>query len=370
MSDGFENDEENWLFRPVWETGDELDPPGHPRPRKASAEPDYHHPLLTPLARAQDAVARLEAKAEMASDIIVEGLRARLSYLEAAGWLGYAHVWIHPRDLALRENGCVLSYGPAARTGQLAAVLPATMAQHADLDHVVEAGAIGLDTAANRALNLARMWRRLGELRTWRPLADTEAVLKTLKSLGYGRIEDGVIEDWLAGVYGREQRPDLIRTGRAVIDWMCQPGVRDKDPEGVFLGVCLWRDKNRNAPLPLPFWSAPEQYHHRLGLKTGLDWMGQFLECVTAASQAGLRELARLLEAEKKRMDLQKTARSRLPDALDAVMRVPIVTTETLAKALQVTPRAALGLLQQLTAVGAVREATGRSSWRAYVLAD
>ena len=83
-----------------------IDPPGHPRPRKASAEPDYHHPLLTPLARAQDAVARLEAKAEMASDIIVEGLRARLSYLEAAGWLSYAHIWIHPRDLALRDNGC------------------------------------------------------------------------------------------------------------------------------------------------------------------------------------------------------------------------------------------------------------------------
>ena len=264
---------------------------------------------------------------------------------------------------------CVTSYGPAARTGQLAAVLPATMAQHADLDHVVETGAIGLDTAANRALNLARMWRRLGELRTWRPLADAEAVHKTLKSLGYGRVEDGVIEDWLAGVYGREQGPDLIRTGRAVIDWMCQPGVRDKDPEGVFLGVCLWCDKNRNAPIPLPFWSAPEQYHHRLGLKTGLDWMGQFLECVTAAAQTGLRELARLLEAEKKRMDLQKTARSRLPDALDAVMRAPVVTADFLAKSIQVTPRAALGLLNQLATAGLVREATGRASWRAFALA-
>jgi hypothetical protein len=106
MSDGPEDDEENW-FRPVWEIEDEaaLDPPGPPRPRKQPAVPNYGHPLLTPLARAQDAVARLEAKAEMASPVVVEGLCARLSYFEAAGWLGYAHMWIHPLDLALREYG-------------------------------------------------------------------------------------------------------------------------------------------------------------------------------------------------------------------------------------------------------------------------
>ena len=94
MSDIPEDEEENW-FRPVWETEDELDPPGQPRPRKQPLEPDYHHPLLTPLARAQDALARLEAKAEMASATVAEGLRARLSYLEAAGWLGHAHIWIN-----------------------------------------------------------------------------------------------------------------------------------------------------------------------------------------------------------------------------------------------------------------------------------
>jgi len=75
---------------------------------------------------------------------------------------------IHPKDLVLRDYGWVTSYGPAARTNQLAAVLPATVEQNADLDHVMETGAIGLDTAASQALNLARMWRRLGELHTWR----------------------------------------------------------------------------------------------------------------------------------------------------------------------------------------------------------
>jgi predicted alpha-1,6-mannanase (GH76 family) len=96
--------------------------------------------------------------------------------------------------------------------------------------------------------------------------------------------------------------------------------------------------------------------------------MAQFLECVTAAALTGLRELARLLEAEKKRVDIRVTARSRLPNAFDVVLRAPLVTAESLAKALHVTPRAALGLLQQLIAAGFVREVTGRASWRAFAL--
>jgi hypothetical protein len=49
--------------------------------------PDYAHPLLAPLAKAQDAVARLEACAEAAPPDIAEGLGARLAYREGAGWL-------------------------------------------------------------------------------------------------------------------------------------------------------------------------------------------------------------------------------------------------------------------------------------------
>jgi hypothetical protein len=45
MPDTRENDDEN-PFRPVWETDDELDPPGRPRAQKRAAEPDYDHPLL------------------------------------------------------------------------------------------------------------------------------------------------------------------------------------------------------------------------------------------------------------------------------------------------------------------------------------
>jgi len=368
MAGNPEDDAGFWL-RPVWETGDEteLEPPGPPRARKAASAPDYDHPLLTPLARAQDAVARLEAKTEAASAVVAEGLRTRLSYLEAAGWLRHAHLWIHPWDLALRDHGATTSYGAAAFGDRLAAVLPATMAQQSGLDEVAPSGTRGLDIAANRALALARMWRRLAELRTWRPLADAGAVQKTLQSLGCRSLEQGVIEDWLGGIYLRERGPDLIRAGRAVLDWRSQPGVEDRDPDGSFLGACLWHEKNRPAPIPLPFWAAPDPHHHRLGLKIGVGWIAEFLECVAAAAIVGLRELVRLQEAEQKGRLLGSTKRSRLPDAVDAVLRAHIVTTGTMAKALDVTPQAACGLLRQLAAAAIVREATGRGSWRAFV---
>jgi HTH DNA binding domain len=359
-----EEQEESW-FQPVWETEDEtaLDPPGRPRPRRQPAEPDYSHPLLTPLARAQDAMARLEARAEMASEAVAEGLRARLSYREAAGWLRCAHVWIHPRDLALRDNVVTGSYAAAMAVDRLSEALPATTAQGSDLE------APPSDIRVNNALQLARLWRRIAELRSWRPLANADNLCETLRVLGCGTLDKPEIVDWLGLIQALDRGPVLIRAGRAACDWLNRFGVAPDNPAGFFVAACLWRDETAQRPIPLPFWSAPELYHHRLGLRIGVDWMAQFLECVTAAALTGLRELARLLEAEKKRADIGITARSRLPDAIDAVLRAPVVTADSLAKSLHVTPRAALGLLQQLVAAGVIREATGRASWRAFALA-
>src|SRR5580698_1128816 len=73
--------------------------------------------LLLPLARAQGGLGRLEATAAAASDPVREGLRARLAFREAAGWLAHQGHWIHPIDLALRDAGLTGSYA-AAQVGQ------------------------------------------------------------------------------------------------------------------------------------------------------------------------------------------------------------------------------------------------------------
>src|ERR1051325_9223454 len=64
---GDPEDEDDYWFKPVWETEDALEPPGTPRARKPAPEPDLHHPLLEPLARVQGAMARLEIGVELAS---------------------------------------------------------------------------------------------------------------------------------------------------------------------------------------------------------------------------------------------------------------------------------------------------------------
>jgi len=363
-----EEDEESW-WRPAWETDDEaaLEPPGVPHRRQsAAAEPDYDHPLLVPLARAQDAVARLEARVEAASPVVAEGLRARMAYREASGWLAHAHIWIHPQDLTLRDAGLTGSYGAAARAGRLESELPATAAQGSGFD------ATPSDVAVDLALRLARLWRRLAEFRTWAPLADATAMRETLQSLGYrGAFPDAEAEadEWLASVHIREQGPALIRAGRAARDWMNRPGAEPLSPDGIFLAACLWREKGFGRAVSLPFWAASEQHHHRLALRTSVAWMAGFLDCVALAAKTAGDELARLQAAEEKGLGLVRTARSRLPAARDTVLRTPIVTARGLAKSLDVTPQAALGLLGQLIEAGIIREATGRASWRAFVAA-
>lgn len=361
-----DKEDENW-FRPVWEIEDEadLEPPGPPRARKPPPAPDYDHPLLTPLARAQEAVARLEAKMEAASEAVAEGLRARMSYLEAAGWLRHAYVGIHPRDLALRDSGLTTSIGPAARADRMGSVLPATVVNEPGLEFEPSV-IVRIDIEVNQALRLARQWRRLAELRTLRPLANVGALRETLQSLGCRMPEDAEVADWLASVHLLERGPVLIRAGRAARDWMNLPGVKERNPGALFLAACLWGAKGR--VIALPFWSAPEQRHHRLSLQFGVAWMAEFLESVTAGAQVGLRELERLRKVEEQGRLLGATARSRLPDALNALLRNPVVTVGSLAKSLGVTPRAALGLLRQLMADGIVCEATERKSWRAFVL--
>jgi hypothetical protein len=366
MSGDPKKDEESW-FTPVWEIEAERDPPGPFRARKPAQEPDEDHPLLTPLALAQDAVARLEAKVEMTSDAVAEGLCARMSYLEAAGWLRHAHFSVHPWDLALRDAGLTASYGAALRVHRLETALPATLGQESSLD-VAPSVAVRLDINANQALRLARLWRQLAEFRSWRPVADLACVCKTLQSLGCRTPKDPEITDWLGSVDALKEKPALICAGRAARNWMNLAGVEPADPAGFFLASCLWREKNARRLIALPFWSAPEMHHLRLTRHFGLQWMADYLDTVAAAAIVGLHELERLRQAEQKGRLLGITARSRLPDAMNCVLRAPIVTVNSVARTLDVTPQAALGLLRQLMTAGIVRERTGRASWRAFAL--
>jgi hypothetical protein len=363
MSGKAEPQEDDGLFRPPWETDEDadLEPPSPARIRKVASEPNYSHPLLQPLAEAQELLTRLETRAEAASEAVAEGLRVRLSYREAAGWLAQAHVWIHPHDLALRDRGMTRSYGAAFRAGRLSSEIPATTALSGEFEEAPS------DILVGQALHLARLWRRLGELATWRPLADGVAVRDTLQSLGCSSIDAGEIDDWM-GFIGGLQGPLLLRSGRAARDWLNRPAHKKRSPAGMFLAACLWRGNGRARPVPLPFWSAPELYLNRLERRTGLQWMADFFACVAAASRTGLDELDRLQRAERRSQSLGGTARSHLKNAAEAVLRTAVITAAQLADSLGVSTQAARLLTAQLMEAEIIREATGRMAWRAYML--
>jgi DNA-binding MarR family transcriptional regulator len=91
---------------------------------------------------------------------------------------------------------------------------------------------------------------------------------------------------------------------------------------------------------------------------------------VAESARAGLRELDRLEAAAGKGAVLTADldVRSRLPDALEAALRIPALTPRMLAQRLRITPQAATRLLATLTDAGIVAEITGRKSFRAFAV--
>jgi hypothetical protein len=96
--------------------------------------------------------------------------------------------------------------------------------------------------------------------------------------------------------------------------------------------------------------------------RTGSAWLVGFLDTVAEAARLGFSESQRLRRAEEKAQTLGGIV-------FQAVLRMSVTTVAALAKDLDITLQAAARLLQLLVEAGLAREATGRASWRAFVLA-
>jgi hypothetical protein len=107
-----------------------------------------------------------------------------------------------------------------------------------------------------------------------------------------------------------------------------------------------------------------------VGRDRPVTWPFAFLHLVAESARAGLRELDRLEAAAAKgrglAADLDK--RSRLPDAIEALLRTPVLTPKALAGQLGIAPQTATALLRALQAKGVAREVTGRGSFRAFAI--
>ena len=99
-------------------------------------------------------------------------------------------------------------------------------------------------------------------------------------------------------------------------------------------------------------------------------WPLAFLHLVAESARMALRELDRLEAAAEQGRGVVAGGdkRSRLPDALDALLRVPALTPKALAARLKVAPQTGTALLRELQGRGVVREVTGRGSFRAFAI--
>jgi HTH DNA binding domain len=319
--------------------------------------------LLIPLARAQDAVARLEAGVAAAPDDVAAGLRARLALLEAAGCLAHRGPPVHPHDLALRDAGLTGSYTLAAMTGRLKREAPWTTEEGA------EDGAAD-DHLVSNALAYARHWRRLAELATVQPLVSAESLAALLAQLGAPLADDDATRAWLDALPGPSERPGLLAAARVMASGL--PGMAREDrlePGPAYVAAALWRRHGYGRSCALPFWSAPVSRIDALARQGGIDFERSYLDCVAEAARRGARALDRLLAAARRIAALPGRAGSRLQAAGAVALREPLVTGRLLARSLDVSNRAGLDLAARLVAAGVLREMTGRIAWRAFAVA-
>ncbi|NGO55437.1 RHE_PE00001 family protein [Allomesorhizobium camelthorni] len=89
-----------------------------------------------------------------------------------------------------------------------------------------------------------------------------------------------------------------------------------------------------------------------------------FLDALSSAAEAGMKELDRLGQAkdQMERRLRNRRSSSSLPDVLELVLSRPIVSAAMISKAAKVTPRGALNLVSEL----GVREITGRGRYRGW----
>jgi HTH DNA binding domain len=387
-----EDDEPDPWFRPVWEDDSETEaadrnPPPLPRRPWSAPAPRTVSPaeaLLAPLAAAQDALARLDARAEAASDPIRTGLIARLAFREAAGWLAARHAWVHPTDLALRAQNLTGRFDTAGQLGRASQAMPNTMGAGApaawttadDLGSLITG-----EQAVSRALALARLLAALP--RRHDPLADPGSAATLLRPLGAADLDPVAFIAWRQRVGIAPQSrgdpeqamPALLRAATAAEVWM-EAGIVDQpDPVQALAVAALWLARQGMfRVIPLPFWAAwPVLGQGEPGalpqLRRGeAAWAERFLMLVAEAGRAGLRELDRLqaVALTGAKLSAGRDRRARLPDALTAVLATPALTPAALARQLAISAQAASRLLASLASAGVVREVTGRKSFRAF----
>jgi hypothetical protein len=107
-----------------------------------------------------------------------------------------------------------------------------------------------------------------------------------------------------------------------------------------------------------------------VGRHRAVTWPLAFLHLVAESAHMAARELDRLeaVAGQGRGLAAGLNRSARLPDALEALLRAPVLTPNALAARLKVAPQTATALLRELQGRGLVKELTGRGRFRAFAI--
>ena len=300
--------------------------------------PDFlaPEPLMTPLAKAEDAVARLDER--LRRNPLADGFNARLAYGEACASCLAEGELVHLEDLVLFDAGAF--DGP-------------------------------ISPALSRAFHTLQVWRHaqqgpaLSLLRADRP-GDLTPVSPDHAQSPASSVT-APLAAWRSVLHRSNSLPATLAAALLWDAWL----ILQPEPTGAWrapllaaLLLCA-RQKTQALLLPIDTGRRFTKYrrHPAHGCHTRITGCLEWIE--TAAIRAG-KELDNLLMAERLlRPTLAARRRhSRLADLVTLLLSRPVISAPMAARVLRVSPQAVLQMLAKLGPP--VRELSGRSRYRVW----
>jgi hypothetical protein len=329
--------------------------------------------LFLGLARAEDSVSRLDARAQTCA--FAEGWAARVDFIEANGWgwvsgeivdmedlvLHDAQMDVRLPDQALRAtHGLVRARRKARGIGpELQSAAGAAWLAGYRSDPPLLAPASEADLAAKEVLGDAR--------------GLVEELVHQIRTLGRGETADPLeaLEEWVAWTARLPDRaPALLRAAATLEGWrLVNPLPRQNYVGGVMVAQAL-RVSGRTRSCLLGF-EAPRRTHMqppRGFMAPTVVRLTYWLKIISVGAEAGLAEMKRLELARQvvlKRIG-DRRAHDRSAELLELLLARPLVSATMAAEHLGVAGHSARRLLMGLGS--SLMEVSGRSRYRAWRL--